>query len=124
MVKDDLVFIIDDDLMLNEIHSMLFNKIYPDLLVKTFTTYAEALIAMENQELPGTIFLDLHIPQEHETTFLEEHRNRGFTSDIYLMSSTDFIDELGLISTYPAIVDFIRKPLLEDKIKPAFNHYA
>jgi len=124
MIKDDLVFIIDDDLMQNEIHSMLFNKIYPDVVVKIFTTYAEALLAMENQELPVIIFLDLHIPQERETTFLEEHRNRGLTSDIYLMSSMDFIDEQGLISTYPAIVDFIRKPLLEDKIKHAFNHYA
>ena len=122
MVKEELVFIIDDDLMQNEIHTLLLNKVYPNILVKTFTSASDAVQAIDNQELPGVIFLDLHIPGEDETIFLKAHKNRGLSSEIYLLSSIDFIDEQGLFSTFPAIKDFICKPLLDHKIKSIFNY--
>jgi response regulator of citrate/malate metabolism len=124
MVKENLVFIIDDDLMQNEIHVLLLRKMYPNVFVKTFVTAVEALQAIDNQEMPETIFLDLHIPGENETFFLKEHYERSLTSKIYLMSSMDFIDEQGLFSTFPAINDFICKPLLDHKIKSIFNQYV
>ena len=124
MVKEDMVFIIDDDLIINEIHSLLINKIYPDILVKTFTSSVEAIEAIDNQELPGTIFLDLHIPDESESIFLDAHKSRHLTSDIFLMSSMPYLRNQQLLSSYPSIRDFISKPLLEHKIRSAFNHYA
>ena len=124
MEKEELVFIIDDDLIQNEIHTLLLNKLYPNILVKIFTSATEAIQAIDNQELPGTIFLDLHIPGENETIFLNAHKKRGLTSEIYLLSSLDYIDEQGLFSTFPAIKDFICKPLLDHKIKSIFNHDA
>lgn len=124
MVKDELVFIIDDDLILNEIHTLLLNKAYPNILIKSFTRANEAIQAIDNQEIPGTIFLDLHIPGESETLFLEAHKTRNLTSSIYLISSVSYLDDPQLLSTYPAIRDFISKPLLEHKFKPAFKRYA
>ena len=124
MVKEDMVFIIDDDLVINEIHTLLLNKIYPDILVKTYTSATQAIQAIDEQELPGTIFLDLHMPGEGETFFLDAHKSRHLTSDIYLMSSMPYLDNPQLLSTYPAVRDFISKPLLEHKIRSAFNHYA
>ena len=119
-----MVFIIDDDLIINEIHSLLINKIYPDILVKTFTSSVEAIEAIDNQELPGTIFLDLHIPDESESIFLDAHKSRHLTSDIFIMSSMPYLRNQQLLSSYPSIRDFISKPLLEHKIRSAFNHYA
>ena len=124
MVKEDMVFIIDDDLIINEIHSLLINKLYPDILVKTFTSSIEAIEAIDNQELPGTIFLDLHMPEESESFFLDAHKSRHLTSDIYLMSSMTYLHNPQLLSSYPSIRDFISKPLLEHKIRSAFSHYA
>ena len=119
-----MVFIIDDDLVINEIHSLLLNKIYPDILVKTYTSATQAIQAIDEQELPGTIFLDLHMPGEGETFFLDAHKSRHLTSDIYLMSSMPYLDNPQLLSRYPAVRDFISKPLLEHKIRSAFNHYV
>jgi response regulator of citrate/malate metabolism len=124
MVKENMVFIIDDDLIINEIHSLLINKLYPDILVKTFTSSIEAIQAIDDQELPGTIFLDLHMPGETETFFLDEYKSRYLTSDIYLMSSLPYLENTQLLSSYPAIVDFISKPLLKHKLRSAFNHYV
>ena len=124
MIKEDKVFIIDDDLIINEIHSLLLNKLYPDIIVRTFTTSIAAIEAIDNQELPGTIFLDLHMPEESDSFFLDAHKSRNLTSDIYLMSSMTYLHNPQLISSYPSIRDFISKPLLEHKIKSAFSHYA
>ena len=80
MVKEDMVFIIDYDLIINEIHALLINKIYPDILIKVFTS---SIKAIDNQELPGTIFLDLHMSEESEFFPLDAHKSRHLTSDIY-----------------------------------------
>ena len=124
MVKDDLVFIIDDDLILNEVHRILFNKVYPDITLKTFTTAQEAIQAIDNNEIPSTVFLDLHMPRERDTAFLDAHKSRNLTSDIYLLSSMVYFNDPQLLSTYPAIRDFINKPLLKHKIEAVFNHYV
>ena len=124
MVKEDVVFIVDDDLILNEIHTMLLNKLYPNILIKTFTSASEAIQAIDDHDVPDTIFLDLHMPAERKNFFLEAHKDRGLSSDIYLMSSVAYIDDPSLLSAYPAIQDFISKPLLDHKIKSVFNHYA
>ena len=124
MVEKDLVFIIDDDVILNEVHEILLSKLYPDILVKSFTSAKGAIQAIERQILPDTIFLDLHIPGERDTFFLDEHKARSLNSDIYLMSSMTYIETPQLLITYPAIRDFISKPLLDHKIKAVFNHYV
>jgi FixJ family two-component response regulator len=124
MNSDELVFIVDDDLIQNEIHSILLSKIYPEIKVKTFTRAVHAIHALDNNEVPTHIFLDLHMPGESETLFLDAHTNRNLTSDIYLMSSVPYIEDESLISTYPAVKGFISKPLLEHKIRHVFNLYA
>lgn len=124
MVKKDLVFIIDDDVILNEVHALLLSKLYPEIIVETFTTASEAIEAIDKQKLPDTVFLDLHIPGERDTYFLDEHKTRSLTSDIYLMSALTYMNNPELLTTYPAIIEFISKPLLDHKIKHVFNHYA
>jgi FixJ family two-component response regulator len=124
MVKEDLVFIIDDDLVQNEIHTMLLNKIYPNILVKTYTDATRALQDLNSFGQPGTIFLDLHMPGQDVAIFLEAHKSRGLTGEIYLMSSLVYFNDARMMSEYPAIREFISKPLLEYKLKSVFNHYA
>ena len=124
MIADELVYIIDDDLIQNEIHTLLFQKLYPDVTLRTFTSANEALQAIDAHEKPSIIFLDLHVPGEDETFFLDEHKNRAMDSEVYLMSSMSYIQDQSLMKIYPAVKDFISKPLLEHKLKPVLNHYA
>ena len=117
-------FIIDDDIILNEVHELLLSKLYPDITVETFTSAKDAIQAIDKQILPETVFLDLHIPGEKDTFFLDEHKARSLNSDIYLMSAMTYIESPQLLIAYPAIRDFISKPLLDHKIKSVFNHYV
>lgn len=124
MIDNILVFIIDDDLVQNEIHELILVKSVPGIEVKSFTNSAKALNYLEKGVLPDLIFLDIHIPGESETAFLEKFKSKGLESDIFLMSSMPFLENQSLYNEFPAVKDFITKPLLENKIKHLFNHYA
>lgn len=117
-------FIVDDDALQNEIHSLILGKIDPEARVLSFTTSAEAFAAMDNDLSPEIIFLDLHIPGEDATSFLDGHKARNSPGDIYLMSSLAYLDEPELQENYPAIKDFISKPLLDYKLKNVLRLYA
>jgi len=124
MIHDNLVFIIDDDLLQNEIHELILLKSIPDIDVKSFVNGREALSYMDKNGAPQIIFLDIHIPGEDETTFLKGFKSRGLESEIYLMSSMPYLENQSIYADFPAIKDFISKPLLGNKIKHLFNHYA
>ena len=124
MIDNNLVFIIDDDLLQNEIHELILLKSIPDIEVMTFPNGNEALRYLIKNAAPQIIFLDIHIPGEDETTFLKELKNRGLESEIYLISSMPYLDNPSLYSEYPAIKDFMSKPLLGNKVKHLLRHYA
>ena len=124
MMKYGTVFIIDDDLMQNEIHTIILQKTYPGIDIKTFECSDAAIKAIDSQELPDIIFLDLHLPGEDETVFLDAHKKRNLDSDIYLMSALAFINDQSLTKRYSAVKEFISKPLLEYKVKHIFKQLA
>ena len=124
MLKYGTVFIIDDDLMQNEIHAILLHKIYPGINIKTFKSSDDAIKAIDSQELPDIVFLDLHLPGEDQSLFLDAHEKRKLNSDIYLMSALAFINDQSLSKQYSAVKEFISKPLLEHKIKHIFKQFA
>jgi response regulator of citrate/malate metabolism len=117
-------FIIDDDNLQNEIHSILLKKIDPELKIVSFISCKAALLELKQNQSPEIIFLDLHIPGEGITNFLDEIQKTDFAGDIYLMSSAAYLEDPGLISKYPSIKDFIAKPLLDYKLRSILGIYA
>ena len=121
MASAKLVFIIDDDLIQNEVTALLIDKAFPGITVKTFASCQEAIAALEKGQVPDIIFLDLHMPGENIKQLLDKHKGRNLQSSIYIMSSMPYMDDRSLFKDYPAVKDFINKPLLEHKLKPIFG---
>ena len=117
-------FIVDDDTMQNEIHSILVQKVNPEARVIKFTSGEAALKAIEEGLVPDIVFLDLHIPGESITVFLEGHKSGHCSADIYLMSSAAFLNQPELQIKFPAIKDFISKPLLDYKLRSVLGSFA
>lgn len=64
--------------------------------------------------LPDIIFLDLHLPKIDGFTFLqkiEELFGKGRVPDVYVLSSTFFVDDEQKINQYPFVKKIIIKPL-------------
>lgn len=121
---EKLIFIVDDDIVQNEVHSFLLKKVDPEAKVLTFSSSKAAFEAIDNGQAPDLIFLDLHIPGEEEESFLLEHKSRKCSSDIYLMSSVAYLDKPDLPVSFPAVKDFITKPLLDYKLRSVIGQYA
>ena len=121
---EKLFFIIDDDSLQNEIHTILLNKFIPEAKVQCYLNSKKAITALEKGLNPDIIFLDLNIPGEGVTDFLDAHQRKNYQSEIYLMSSLVYIDDTKLMKKYPAIRDFITKPLLDYKLKSIVRQYA
>jgi len=117
-------FIIDDDLLQNEIQTILLKKVDPQAIVYSFTSSLAALAVIDKGSIPDLIFLDLHIPGEETADFLEIHRERNCPADIYLMSSVAYMDDPHLFDEYPAIKDFISKPLLDYKLRAILSQFV
>lgn len=124
MIEDKEIFIIDDDIVQNEIHTLLLNKLYPNKVIHSFSSSSEALLALDKGISPSVIFLDLNIPGEEKTGFLAAHKDRNHPSDIYLISAVGYIDDQRLLANYPAVKDFISKPLLAHKLKNVLKECA
>ncbi len=120
MKNNSLVFIIDDDIIQNEIHELLIKKSFPEKEVHTFNNSEDALAAIDNQLTPAIIFLDLHLPGESKTFFLDEYNKRQLKCDVYLMSSMAYLEDSSILTKYSQLKDFISKPLLEQKLKAVF----
>ncbi len=120
MERKKTIYIIDDDLMQNEIHTLILDKVYPDYQVKTFTRYQDALDHLA-ADRPHLLFLDLNIPGEDVRTFLRQLKDMALDTDVYLISSRPYLVDTSLLTECPAVKDFISKPLLEDKLRFAMG---
>ncbi len=114
-------FIIDDDQIQNEIHSLLIEKSFPQVKVRTFTRCQEAIEAFAQGHAPDIIFLDLHMQGENIKLILDEHKTCQLPGHIYIMSSLPYMDDLSILHNYPAVKDFINKPLLKHKLSAVFD---
>ena len=117
-------FIIDDDILQNEIHSLLLKKVDPNAEIRSFQTCKTAIAEIERGVNPDIIFLDLNIPGEGVADFLDYHLLANLSIDIYLISSAAYPDNPEIMTRYQAIKGFISKPLLDYKIKSILGDAA
>ena len=117
-------FIIDDDILQNQIHSLLLKKVDPNAEIRSFQTCKTAIAEIKQGVNPEIIFLDLNIPGEGVADFLDYHLLASLSGDIYLISSAAYMDNPEIMTRYPAIKGFISKPLLDYKIKSILGDAA
>jgi response regulator of citrate/malate metabolism len=122
VMSDSSIFIVDDDQMQNEIHSIIIKKLYPNISVITFRLVEEAVKELQSYNIPEILFLDLHIPGNRITDLLEIQKSMELDFDVYLISSLSYLDEFSLLEQYPAIKGYITKPLQEHKLRMIINH--
>lgn len=121
MSEGKIIFIIDDDPVQNDIHSIMLKKVQNDVSVHAFTSTRKAKAAIEDGCVPSIVFLDLHIPGEDKSEFLTFHKQKGLLSDIYLISSFIHHEDELLRIKYPSVKDLISKPLLTHKFQRVLN---
>lgn len=123
------IYLIDDDRVLNLVHSRLLQKDGFKNPIRTFNSGDEALIFLEEAEehivqfREGKILLllDLNMPGLNGWEFLNIFRELPISVkdaiEIFILTSSYNPDDRGMISAYPEVSHFLNKPLSPDLLK-------
>ena len=118
--------LVDDDPVINMIHSKLISKSC-SYDVDAHENGKEALHKLAAQldsdppELPSLILLDINMPVIDGWQFLAELNkldlDRSARIKVIIVSSSVDIEDIEKSKTYPLVTDFISKPLTMDRMK-------
>jgi CheY-like chemotaxis protein len=112
------LFLIDDDEIINHVHSMVIKRIDPTVkltLFKSGVQFVEAINQESNFEFPDIIFLDIRMPElsgfDVLDVLLENHQGSLKNTAIFVLSSTLDDRDLNKAVSYPIVTKFMSKPL-------------
>lgn len=125
------IFIVDDD----PIHRLLMNKLFEKqgaaCSLNFFENGQKAMTALENaisshpDQIPDLILLDIEMPVMNGWQFMNAYQKLDpILHDqvgIYMVSSSFSDDDQKKVKLYPAIKDYIVKPLRIDRISEFFK---
>jgi CheY-like chemotaxis protein len=112
------VFLIDDDEIINHVHSMVIKRIDPSVeltLFKSGLQFVEAINQVSNFNFPDIIFLDIRMPElsgfDVLDVLLDNHQGSLNNTAIFVLSSTLDDRDLNKAVSYPIVTKFMSKPL-------------
>jgi CheY-like chemotaxis protein len=112
------ILLIDDDQITNFFNQKLLENSETNLEVKTFTNVIDAidfLRSNKNYWIPDVILLDVFMPIKNGWDFLDEFQ-REFQSEattvkLYMLSSSEFDEDITKAKDHILVKDYISKPL-------------
>ena len=118
MIKYDLTYIIDDDLIFVFVLKKILSKIEGFNTIENIKNGHDAIINLKllydnKEEFPDIIFLDINMPVLDGWQFLEEVERLPFKDklNIYIVSSTIDTREIEKYKEYATVKKFISKPV-------------
>jgi CheY-like chemotaxis protein len=116
------VFLVDDDEIINHVHSMVISRIDPTVEITLFKSglqFMNSISEVDTYTFPDIIFLDIRMPEMSGFDVLDAlnsyHSNLSGTS-IYVLSSTLDERDLAKAISYPIVTKFMSKPLTFDVV--------
>lgn len=117
------VFLVDDDEIINHVHTMVIGRIDSSVEVSQFKSGLQFIQAVSNSEpfiFPEIIFLDIRMPEMSGFDVLDSlmrtHASELSNTDIYVLSSTLDERDLEKANSYPIVTKFMSKPLTFDVV--------
>lgn len=122
------LFLVDDDKVVNLIHSKVIRKSGAAQKVTAFDNAKAALETLKDllrtrpEELPEIILLDINMPDMDGWEFLEEFEQfqlpMQYKCKVIIVSSSVDPRDKERSKKYKTVSDFISKPLTAERMKP------
>lgn len=116
------ICLIDDDKLINTIHTRIITRILPDVQVKVFENITCALEYIKIQpSLRRLILLDLNFPEGTGWDFLDQYGELELNSPVIIVSSSINNNDREKAKQYPQVKDFLAKPITLERLQKLFN---
>lgn len=128
MVKNNLLFLVDDDPIFVFITRKILEKLGQRPVIEVFgdgkAGFDELSKRLENhQELPGIILLDLNMPVWDGWDFLDECRKLMLPPEmqIYIVTSSKSPEDMKRTEQFSDVTGYLVKPLQEETLAALFH---
>ncbi len=121
------ILLIDDDETTNFLNRITVKKTNLAKVVheckngKEAVNYFTDLKNKPGLEKPDFILLDLNMPILDGWQFLDEYQNMQWQIPVYILSSSNYEEDINRIKQYPIVKDYLVKPLTSHKVIELMN---
>lgn len=115
------VVIVEDDPMVALINRKYVEMVEGFTVSSVVTTKDELIEKLEKEDI-SLILLDVYLPKENGFEILKDIREKGFLTDVIMMTAADNNEEIKRAFAYGAI-DYLIKPFEFDRFKIALEKY-
>jgi len=126
----DSFILVDDDPTNNMISGFVLERLFPGLVIESFTIPEQALEAIKEKKEQAknasfVLFLDINMPSMTGWEFLDEFKDLSEEIHncitIYILSSSVNESDKEKAESNPFVSGFLSKPLQEDILNQIFN---
>ncbi len=116
------IVLVDDDPINNLICRKKLHKARTDLTIVEYVVARKGLEYFQQNPTTDLLLLDINMPDLDAWTFLDEMEKIGVRVPVIIITSSIDQDDLEKAKNYDVIIDYVIKPMTEDKINKIVSH--
>ncbi len=117
------VIIIDDDKMIQHLHSLYVNKTESFEVMRSFENALDALeFLKKNPSLIDLIILDYYMPKMDGYEFISRLREEDIYTDVIAVTAANEIDTIKKFNSY-GLFDYLIKPFDEERLISSLKNF-
>lgn len=118
------IILVDDDPINNLICRKKLLKARSDINITEYISARKGLEHFQQNPSADLLLLDINMPDLDAWSFLDEMEKMNVRVPVVIITSSIDQDDLDRAKKYDVIIDYIIKPITEDKINKILSHIA